>query len=452
MQTPNDKLRYDMVIFDVGGTLLGFRDPLPFQEFLLHAGLPATEDDAHEFHRRFVRTIVAQRDAAQGLGVDNAALEGWWQAIFEKTWPDRPDLAEEMFRWFREDRFDRALPDAAPTLEALRELGLSLAIVSNFPTGLENLLRRLGLRDYFEFVIASAAVRMAKPDARIFDLAVSRANRPRHRLLYVGDHIGDDIEGAHGAGLDAVLIDRGDHRPEALCPRIRSLTELVDYVQPPTWPARAVIFDMDGVVLDSMPAHLLSWQRTLAPLGIELTADDYYPLAGAPVKRIARLLAEQFLGRPCSEEEAESLAARKRAIFYQTINPAFVHGILPLLHDLRGRGYRLALVADGDRSDVDASLAPNGVIELFGIVISADKVSEGKPDPEPFWAAAAHLGQPPSECLAVESAPLGIQSAEAAGMGCVALETTLPGELLSMAGADRVFRDIPTLRDWLLSR
>src|SRR5512139_2935467 len=298
MPTPNDNLRYDMVIFDVGGTLLGFRDPVPFQEFLAHAGLPASDDDARELHRRFVHVIVADRDAAQGLGVDNAALDGWWQAVFAKTWPDRPDLAKEMFRWFREDRFDRAFPEVVPTLEALHELGVSLGILSNFPTSLENLLRRLGLRDYFEFVIASAAVGMAKPDPRIFDLAVSRANRPRERLLYVGDHIGDDIEGAHGAGVDAVLIDRGDHRPEALCPYIRSLAELVGYVQCPSWPARAIIFEMDGVVLDSMPAN--------------------------------------------------------------SPTPRLVPGILPLLYDLRGRGYGLGLAAEGDRSDVDANLAPHG--------------------------------------------------------------------------------------------
>jgi beta-phosphoglucomutase-like phosphatase (HAD superfamily) len=110
------------------------------------------------------------------------------------------------------------------------------------------------------------------------------------------------------------------------------------------------------------------------------------------------------------------------------------------------------LVTDGDRSDVDVSLAQVGVKELLDAVLTAGKAPEGKPDPEPFRAAAVHLGEPPSECLAVASSPLGIQSARAAGMSCVALETTLPGEQLSRAGADRVFRDIPTLRDWLLSR
>jgi HAD superfamily hydrolase (TIGR01549 family) len=396
MQTPNNELRYDMVILDVGGTLLGFRDPVPFQEFLVYARLPATDDDAHAFHRRFVHVIVADRDAAKGLGVDNAALDGWWRAIFAKTWPDRPDLAEEMFRWFREDRFDRAFPEVVPTLEALRELGISLGILSNFPTSLENLLRRLGLRDYFEFVIASAAVGMAKPDARIFDLAVSRADRPRNRLLYVGDHLGDDIEGAHGAGLDAVLIDRGDHHPEALCPRIRSLAELVSYVQPPAGPARAIIFDMHRGFTPTLAHGFL-------PLGI-------LPLGILPL------------------------------------------GILPLLYDLRGRGYRLGLVAGDDPGGVAASLAPGGVVSLFDAVVTADEIAEGLPDPEPFRAAAAQLGRPPSECLAVANAPSGIQSAKAAGMSCVALETALLGEELSRAGADRVFCDIPTLRDWLLSR
>jgi beta-phosphoglucomutase len=450
MQTPKNGFRYDTVVFDVGGTLLGFHEPAPFQEFLAHAALPATDEDAHEFHRRLISVIVARRDAAQGLGAEGEELYNWWRDNFARTWPERPDLAEEMMRWLLAGRFDRLYADVRPTLEALKGLGMPMGILSNFGTHLDGLLQRFDLLPYFQFVVVSARVGLAKPDRRIFDLVVEKAGHPARRLLYVGDHVGDDIEGAWGAGLDAVLIDRGDHKPDVLCPRIHSLMELVDYIRPPEWPARAVILDMDGVVLDSMPTHLLTWQKALAPMGIELTAEDLYPLEGVPTEVTAQKLTERFLGQPCSLEEAQRLADAKRAHFRDIFVPGLVPGVGPLLHDLRGRGYRLGLVTGSARSVVDESLVPTGVADLFDAVVTGDQVMQGKPAPEPYRTAADRLCLPPQACLAVENAPLGIQSAREAGMGCVALQTTLPAERLWAAGADQVFVDARALRAWLL--
>ena len=449
MSTTNADFRYDRVIFDVGGTLTGFHQRAPFQEFLAHAGLPAREEDAHRFHRELIANILDERDHAQGKGSDAAELDTWWRSVFAKTWPDRDDLVEEMLRWQRAGRFDRTFDDVMPTLKALEAMGMPMAVLSNFPTYLHDVLKRFDLTRFFDFVIVSAEVGMAKPDPRIFDLVAEEANRPRRRLLYVGDHVGDDIEGARGAGMDAVLIDRQNHLPEAPCPRISSLIELEAYVQLPTRPARAIVFDMDGVVLDSPPIHLLTWQRTLAPLGIELTAEDSYPLEGLPTEVTAQRLTERFLGKACSDREARRLAGIKRALFRDIFKPTIVSGIVPLLHDLRGRGYRLGLVTGSARSVVDESLAPTGVAEFFEVIVTGDEVTQGKPDPEPYRSAAAGLGIPPSQCLAVENALLGISSAKAAGMGCVALETTLPAERLSVA--DQVFPDVQSMRAWLLA-
>jgi beta-phosphoglucomutase len=351
-----------------------------------------------------------------------------------------------MDRWYLAGDFNRLFADALPALEALREMGLPMAVLSNWGTHLHDNLKRFDLLRFFEFEIVSAKVHLAKPDPRIFDLAVSKTNAPRQRLLYVGDHIGDDIEGATGAGLDAVLIDRLDRRAEELCPRIGSLLDLVNYVQSPTPPA--IIFDMDGVVLDSLPTHLTTWQQTLAPLGIEMTADDLYPLEGIPTERTAQRLTELFLGQPCSDEQARRLAGTKRAIFREIFEPTLVPGIAPLLHDLHGRGYRLGLVTGSARSVVDESLTPTGLADLFEVIVTGDQVSRGKPAPEPYLTAADRLGLPPAECLVVENAPLGIRSAQAAGMRCVALETTLPADRLPPT--DRVFSNARDLRTWLL--
>jgi HAD superfamily hydrolase (TIGR01509 family) len=187
----------------------------------------------------------------------------------------------------------------------------------------------------------------------------------------------------------------------------------------------------------------------LAPLGIRLTAADLYPLEGMPTEPTAQLLTERFLSQACSAEEAQRLADAKRRFFVEEFEPAFVPGIVPVLHDLRGRGHRLALVTGSAAVVVEQVLAPSGVLDLFEAVVTGNQVSRGKPDPESYQLAAARLGLTPGECLVVENAPLGIQAARAAGMGCVALETSLPADQL--AGAGQVFPDVKALREWLLS-
>ena len=448
----NSTYRYDMVIFDAGGTLFGVHEPAPFQGFLAQAGLPASDEDAAAFHRQLISIIIARRDQAQGLGADGAELGRWWRTIFRQTWPGRPDVVEEMLCWLQAGRFDRLFADVIPALEALQDLGMPMAVLSNFGIHLYDILEHLDLLRFFEFVVVSADVELAKPDSRIFDLVADRANRPRQRLLYVGDHVGDDIKGAQEAGFDAVLIDRQNRQSEVLCPRIGNLSELVDYVQFPKRPARAILFDMDGVVLNSPPIHLLTWQQTLAPWGISVTAEDLYPLEGMPTERTAQRLTEHFRGHACSDEQAHDLAHTKRALFREMFNPTLVPGIAPLLHDLWGRGYRLGLVTGSAGSVVDESLSPTGLAELFAAIVTGDEVSQGKPNPEPYRTAADRLGVPPFQCLAVENAPLGIRSAKAAGMGCVAIETTLPAARLLAAAADRVFPDAAALRVWLLSK
>ena len=94
----NDQLRYDMVIFDVGGTLVGFHEWEPFQPFLAHLGLDATDGATRAFHRRFMQAIADQRDEAHGRGATDEELADWWRSVYAQTWPDRPDRAQEMYR------------------------------------------------------------------------------------------------------------------------------------------------------------------------------------------------------------------------------------------------------------------------------------------------------------------------------------------------------------------
>ena len=106
------------------------------------------------------------------------------------------------------------------------------------------------------------------------------------------------------------------------------------------------------------------------------------------------------------------------------------------------------MVTGSARRVVDENLAPLGLDGLFETIVSGDDVQHGKPDAEPYRTAANRLATPPEACLVVENAPLGIRAARAAGMRCVALQTTLAAE--ELAGAETVFTDVEALRAWTL--
>jgi putative hydrolase of the HAD superfamily len=121
--------------------------------------------------------------------------------------------------------FQKVYEDVVPTLEALKMRGRRLGIISNFSPNCESLLNQLGIGHYFDFFIVSGILGIEKPDPRIFQAAVQAAGRDVSELVYVGDSVFHDVEGARKAGMDAVLIDRADRFPEQPC-RVRDLREL----------------------------------------------------------------------------------------------------------------------------------------------------------------------------------------------------------------------------------
>lgn len=122
--------------------------------------------------------------------------------------------------------------DVLPTLDSLKDKGYILGLLTNIERGTEFNYRELGLGEYFGTVVTSDDVGAKKPKAPIFILALSRANVNPDEAIYVGDQYGSDVVGARGVGINPVLIDRRDlFRGVADCQRIRSLTELLDYLQ-----------------------------------------------------------------------------------------------------------------------------------------------------------------------------------------------------------------------------
>lgn len=203
--------------------------------------------------------------------------------------------------------------------------------------------------------------------------------------------------------------------------------------------ASAVIFDMDGVLLDSGAHHREAWRLLLEDLGLAPAADFWRCTVGRPAEEAVPLL----LDRPVAPAEAAALARRKREHYTRLAArgvqavagaPAFVTALL------RADVPR-AVATSATRGDVEALLAEIGVRAAFEVVVTADDVRWGKPNPEVYLRAAARLGVGPTTCLVFEDAVVGVHAARNAGMRVIGVTTAHPARELLSAGAERAIAD-----------
>jgi beta-phosphoglucomutase-like phosphatase (HAD superfamily) len=192
---------------------------------------------------------------------------------------------------------------------------------------------------------------------------------------------------------------------------------------------RALVFDLDGVIVNSEPLHLEAFRRALAPFGVALTEEEYYRTYVAYTDREA---FERALAGP---PEAVALGvAEKQRIFWAMFRDhvqAFPDA-MALLGRIPGE-LPLALATGATGGEADHALRALGIRDRFAALVAAEDCRRGKPDPEPYRLAADRLGVPPQACLAIEDTREGIQAARAAGMVCVGVAHTHPPEALAEA-------------------
>ena len=193
---------------------------------------------------------------------------------------------------------------------------------------------------------------------------------------------------------------------------------------------RAVLWDLDGVLVDSAPFHFQAWRELFTSLGREFSEADFRHTFGL---RNDTILGDLLGDLPPAE--VERLAARKEALFRRAVrgNIAALPGALALLRLLRERGLRLALVSSTPHANIELVLRSLGVETAFDVIVGEEDVTRGKPDPEGFLLAAERLGVPPGECVVIEDAPAGVEAAKRGGMRCVGVCGDRPREALAKA-------------------
>jgi beta-phosphoglucomutase len=205
-----------------------------------------------------------------------------------------------------------------------------------------------------------------------------------------------------------------------------------------------VVFDMDGVLVDSGEHHRAAWQAMLRDVGLAEAPPDFWRLTiGRPSHEAVALL----LGRVIHPDEARRLAQIKQEHYIRLSRrgPGPLAGVARFLARLDAAGVPRAVATSAMRRDAHRILAAAGLASWFDVVVTADDVRHGKPDPEVYLAAADGLGVTPPACLVFEDALVGVRAARSAGMRVIGVATAHTATELCAAGAERAILDFEEL-------
>lgn len=195
---------------------------------------------------------------------------------------------------------------------------------------------------------------------------------------------------------------------------------------------RAVLWDLDGTLVDSEHYHWLAWQHTMAAEGVPLTEAQFRTSFG---RRNAAFLPE-WLGENAGETEIQRISDRKESYYRDLIltrGCSALPGAVEWVKRLGREGWLQAIASSAPRWNVDAVVEALRLNGCFRVIVAAEDVRVGKPDPDVFLATAQRLEVPPERCIVVEDAAPGIEAARRAGMRCIVLNRTgqpLDGDLV----------------------
>jgi len=195
---------------------------------------------------------------------------------------------------------------------------------------------------------------------------------------------------------------------------------------------KAALFDMDGIIVDSMPYHFISWFEVLRQYNVRINPMFVFEMEGVKWDKVIKIACKRSGVRLLSRQIAEEIPSKKEQVFNKYFKKYIFGGMPEFIKSLKDKGILVGLVT-GSYSKEVKNILPKDVYKLFDTIVSVDMVKRSKPSPDPYLAAAKKLKVLPRDCVVIENAPCGIRSAKAAKMYCCAVATSLPENLLSEA-------------------
>jgi HAD superfamily hydrolase (TIGR01509 family) len=203
------------------------------------------------------------------------------------------------------------------------------------------------------------------------------------------------------------------------------------------WHPKAVLWDFDGVLVDTLPVHAEAWGGLLRTRGLAFRADRYYAACGRVPEEVASALVEGQMPTP-GDEWLRAFVQEERTVFFGLLGERSIpllDGVLLWLETLRSSGIAQAVASSTTRKIVQAVLPGLSVDGYFSAVVTNEDVAACKPAPDLFLEAAARLGFGSESCLVIEDSAHGVEAARAAGMKCLAVSGSVGAASLSGAQA-----------------
>lgn len=213
---------------------------------------------------------------------------------------------------------------------------------------------------------------------------------------------------------------------------------------------RAVLFDMDGVLFDSMPGHARSWHESMARFGIDMSEEDAYAFEGMRGVETIKTLCRRQWGREISDAEAADMYAAKSELFAAQPEAPKMEGVERFMTMVHLSGVKIGVVTGSGQQTLLKKLTHDfHMLVVRHRIVTAFDVEHGKPAPDPYIAGLRKCHVAADEAIVIENAPLGVEAAKAAGCFTIAVNTgPLPDAVLQQAGADVVLRDMNALCQW----
>jgi beta-phosphoglucomutase-like phosphatase (HAD superfamily) len=214
------------------------------------------------------------------------------------------------------------------------------------------------------------------------------------------------------------------------------------------FPIEAIIFDMDGLMLDSESLYQAAWQAAAADLGYALHPEMYVQLVGRSSAEAEQTFVEMFGDRFPLGQFNRQWENRWREVVTQQGIP-LKPGLLPLLDWVDTRSLPKAVGTSSDAVEAHLSLTVAGIRDRFTILVTVDQVAAGKPAPDIFQEAARRLGVLPARCLVLEDSNAGVQAAQAAGMPVVMVPDLQTPSAATIAISQQIFTSLHEVLTWL---
>ena len=205
-----------------------------------------------------------------------------------------------------------------------------------------------------------------------------------------------------------------------------------------------ILFDLDGVLIDSEPQHFRAWKRTMRQYGVEIDFDIYKPCIGSTDGILFRIFQEHYGFNAEEHPELEAEYRKNRLLVEHE------EGIIPMpevrdtVQTLFDRGYRMAVASSSPQDYIEYCVRDIGIRDCFSCLFSGRRAPRPKPAPDTFLLAAEMLGADPSQCVVIEDSENGSKAAKAAGMLCIGIENPGSGDQ-DLAAADIRIRELREL-------